>query len=81
VFPNPFSTVLNVQFKLTSLETTIIQLWDVNGRMVRHMEYIPEAKGIQEAQIDAKSLSEGFYYCRIKNTQESETFKVLKLNN
>jgi len=80
VFPNPFEDVLNIKFPGSSKQNTILQLWDINGRLVQEIEQVSETNQVQQAEFNTRKLDTGFYYCNIKNDTYSHTFKVLKLN-
>jgi len=80
VFPNPFKDVLNIKFPGISNQSTIIQVWDIKGRLIQEAKHRSDTSQIQQTQINTKKLDAGFYYCRIKNDVYTHTFKVLKVD-
>ena len=65
VMPNPFSTYVTIQFKLTQTQKISIRLFDPKGSLVKHIYQGERPKGLQSFSIDGSKLSNGVYYCEI----------------
>lgn len=79
--PNPFDAYLNIGFQASKSSLTMIQILDVNGRLIDQLEYQSVSSGIASTQLKTNHLEAGIYYCRIKNDRYTKTYKVLKMNH
>jgi hypothetical protein len=62
VFPNPTSSLLNVQFK-ESLKGNTLQLFDKMGRLVKTVN---KEEGVTIQQIEVSDLEQGMYWLRVE---------------
>lgn len=68
VYPNPASEFLNIQLPENIVsENTVVNLYDVNGRLIINQEYKMENR---EIRILVNNLSNGVYLLRITNNQQ-----------
>ncbi|MFK5855197.1 MAG: lamin tail domain-containing protein [Bacteroidota bacterium] len=61
-FPNPFSTVTNVQFTLEKRDNVVINVYDVRGSLVTVLVNENYSKGTHTVKWDAASLPTGHYF-------------------
>ena len=78
VYPNPTSTLLNVQFNLPKEDKLFIGLYDVQGKLVLEKSLGNSNAGEHKEMLDLTHLPNGTYVCRISGQQHSITKKVFK---
>jgi hypothetical protein len=72
VYPNPASSVINVNNKNNSPITKIV-LTDLNGRIVKQ-----DASNLSNVQLNISDLSAGVYMMNITSSEGSTTQKIVK---
>lgn len=77
VYPNPVESVLNINIQFPEIEgqTGIIEILSIEGK-VFYTQMINSQSNIY--QINASSLPQGLYFCRINNGITIETIKFFK---
>jgi FG-GAP repeat/FlgD Ig-like domain/FG-GAP-like repeat len=83
-FPNPFNPVTTFSYDLSAQVHVDLQVYDVRGRLVRHLVNELQSEGRQHAVWDGRddqglSLGSGTYFARLNAGQEQFTRKVLLL--
>jgi hypothetical protein len=78
VYPNPTSTLLNVQFNLPKEDKILVALYDVQGKLVLEKSLGNSNAGEHKEMLDLTHLPNGAYVCRISGQQHSITKKVFK---
>jgi bacillolysin len=63
--PNPLISTAQIVFELPVASHTIIDLFDVNGRLVRNVFQGQANSGINTLPLDALDLQPGVYICRM----------------
>ncbi|WP_309641061.1 T9SS-dependent choice-of-anchor J family protein [Flavobacterium sp.] len=71
VYPNPASSVVNINAKNNSIVINTIQLTDINGRIVK------QVKGMTN-QINISELNAGVYFLKISTDQGTGITKIIK---
>ena len=74
VYPNPASTVLNINTQDPSQIISHLEIISLDGRLL--MEQNPLSTNV--AEIVTASLPKGLYYCRITSNNQTQTIKFLK---
>jgi len=75
VFPNPTDKMITVSFNAnTQLANTMLQIFDINGRLVVSKSLGDINQGEHKTQINLENLTVGFYSLSI--TSEKEIFKT-----
>ena len=83
-YPNPFNPVINIFYDIAVEEQLLIQVMDINGRVV-HILYDGRVdKGSYHVQWEAKDmfghgLSTGVYFIRLASESYQKTVKILYL--
>jgi hypothetical protein len=83
-FPNPFNARTHIMFTIPELQTTVVEIFDCNGRVVRTLihqplnagQYFLEWDGFDDAGLE---LSSGLYLTRIQTGYHSDVIKMLLL--
>ena len=78
VYPNPTSTLLNVQFNLPKEDKILVALFDVQGKLVLEKNVGNSNAGEHKEMLDLTHFPNGTYVCRISGQQHSITKKVFK---
>ncbi len=69
LFPNPTKD----QFKLSGIDTGSVQVFDMQGKLLKQYKDLPESK-----TIDISEFANGLYLLNIENEWGSKTFKIIK---
>lgn len=82
VFPNPFQTSPMIQFELAEAQSVQIQVFNMNGQVVRHLHAGPMAKGQHSIKWNGandhnQQIAEGIYVVRILVGEMAETKHVI----
>lgn len=72
VYPNPTDNLINIQLDLNN-ELSLMNLYDMNGRLVRNEKLFDELNS-----INLEGLSAGIYSLQIVNGKQSKVFKIVK---
>jgi hypothetical protein len=76
-YPNPFNPATTIRFDLLQTQRVRLDLYDVQGRLVRTMcDELREA-GRQEVRFDGSDMASGVYFARLKTAQNVRTEKLL----
>jgi hypothetical protein len=79
IVPNPSSTSAYVQLELEQAADTQIQLFDINGSLVRSMQMGTLSAGAQQIQVRTADLPNGAYFVRVQSAQQMGTAKLIVL--
>jgi hypothetical protein len=77
VWPNPFNEELNVSFVNDNIETAVISLYDLSGRMISTQEY-QTVDGVNQITVAGNELSKGSYIVTISKGGNMISKKVMK---
>ena len=79
VFPNPFSSVLNIRYELSEKEELTIEMYEMNGRRVAQLMQGMRDAGVHQLTWEgvAQGLSEGLYLLHL---QTRDTVLMQKVN-
>jgi hypothetical protein len=78
--PNPFSNFLNIDFYLESTGLVTMELYDMNGRLIRGLikpDVYP--KGGHQYQLSSIDLPAGVYFLKVQLGERVSTRKVVKI--
>jgi Secretion system C-terminal sorting domain len=76
-YPNPFNPSTKISFTLTYAGDVVLDVYDVNGKLVRNLINGYMNAGDREYTFDASGLSSGTYFYKITANGYSETKKML----
>ncbi|MCK4353293.1 right-handed parallel beta-helix repeat-containing protein [candidate division WOR-3 bacterium] len=65
-YPNPFNLVATIKFGVKRQCRVVLKVYDVSGREVVKLVDGMREPGFYEVKLDARELSSGIYFCRIK---------------
>jgi hypothetical protein len=73
--PNPVKGTLNIYLNLARKERIQIQLFDLNGRLIKEIkDFYP---GVSENKIDVSSFSHGTYLIRVNGETTTINKKII----
>ncbi len=78
ISPNPFQSVVNIQFADNNMELTHVDVVDMHGKVVKSLAPRTITKG-EQISISTENLAQGIYYIRINTAKGVESHKVIKL--
>jgi len=84
VHPNPFNPSAQISYGIPNSCRVVIQVWDIQGRLVRTIEDTEKAPGIYSTEWNGKNeagriVSSGIYFCRLVAGSDGIITKKLML--
>nr|MDQ3072994.1 T9SS type A sorting domain-containing protein [Bacteroidota bacterium] len=80
VYPNPARDITNIDLSLTQTSDVIIQVFDIQGRMVEQKNYSKQASGENSYQLNVSGYTPGTYFIRIRAGVEKKSSKLLVID-
>ncbi len=74
IFPNPAVSVCNLQSSVFSLQSAVVEIYDLNGKKLLQK---PILKGRETVEMDVSSLRSGIYFCKVSTEEYSLTKKII----
>ncbi len=78
-FPNPFNAVTTIIYNLPKPSSVLLQLFDVQGRVVQTIKDEKQSAGSHRLRFEAKHLSSGIYFLRLQAGPVERTRKIILL--
>ncbi len=69
-YPNPFNPATSIAFDLPLRSHVLMNVYDVNGRLVETIANESYAAGSYQVQIDGRELSSGIYFVKVNMREE-----------
>ncbi len=81
IYPNPFSSVLNINYQLNTDDKTEIIITDINGKELYHNTKISDLSGLHHLSISSTDigLKPGIYLVTFKTSLNSQIEKIVNL--
>jgi hypothetical protein len=76
-YPNPFNPVTTLSLALPQAGPVTVDLYDVNGRLVRQLLHGTLAAGVQQITLDGSALPSGIYFVRLQAPAFTRTQKLV----
>ena len=78
VYPNPATSQMFLEFNSASNETAVINIYDVEGKLVRTFNNYSEFEGTQLVEMSVDGMTKGIYFYSVSvgNTNTSGKFIV-----
>ncbi len=77
VYPNPFTSELNIKLDLNSAEKISVGIFDLQGKLVFRTDNVA-VNNSNEIIISTKDLNKGMYYLRIESERNFYLKKIIK---
>ena len=78
-YPNPFNPLTNFRFSLAKDSRVTLRVYDALGRIVRTVIDGKMQAGMHDVPFDAKGMSSGVYFYRIRTEEFEKTRKMVLL--
>jgi len=78
-YPNPFNPTTSIQFSIANPQFTILKVYDVLGHEVATLVNEEMQPGNYEVAWDARGMSSGVYFYRLRASNFADTKKLLLL--
>jgi len=79
VYPNPFNPTTTIRFSVEARHASLLQVFDITGRLVETIENDKLLPGEHAFTWDASGLSSGIYFVQLKTPSGSITQKITYL--
>jgi len=76
-YPNPFNPATTIAFALPEKASVRLQVFDLNGKLVKELVNQELTAGTYEASLDATHLGSGIYVYRLTAGAFSQTHKMM----
>jgi len=77
LYPNPVVDITSLNYTLPVNAKVTVNIFDLNGRMVKSIELSQQYAGIHQTNVDCSSLNRGTYIMQIVAGKESSTTKFV----
>jgi len=77
-YPNPASTLVNIEYQLLSPGSVTISLLDLSGKLLKNLDQGRQNTGSYKANLDLTDLPSGLYYLRIQANNRVSVKKLIK---
>lgn len=79
VFPNPFRDEITLNYKLSSDEFVIIDMFDIYGRKIKEIFSGFQDEGEQRLKWNDVVTSPGIYLIRLQTAENQSSIRVVKM--
>ena len=79
VYPNPFSSQLNLEFQLEYPSTASVRLFDITGKLVKTVNFEELGAGYQRLEMNTEDLQNGLYLMDLETAGQHERRKLTLL--
>ncbi len=76
VYPNPFNSIVNIEFKDINANNTEIGVYDMLGKEIKHVSIANQKEG--NISIDLQNILSGVYFVKFSNQSTNKFFKIIK---
>ena len=76
-YPNPFTSLTTIYYKLTREESVVINLYESQGRLVSCLVNADHEPGTYSTSISGAELENGVYYCVMECLEGLMTKKLV----
>ncbi len=76
-YPNPFNPTTNIKYSLPASQNVTLKVYNMLGREVATLVNQKQSAGVHTVTFDAKDLSSGVYFYRIKTENKQKVRKML----
>ena len=75
-YPNPATTVLNLDFFLSQNENVTVDMYSILGQKVKEAASGNMVSGTHQLKMDVSGLPQGIYFVNLKGSNFNETLKI-----
>ncbi|MBK7733122.1 MAG: T9SS type A sorting domain-containing protein [Bacteroidales bacterium] len=81
IYPNPASSRITINYKITGNTNVIIRLFDYNGALIDRINYPSQPPGSYSEDFDVSGLADGVYHFLIETSESHESRKFVLAKN
>lgn len=74
IYPNPTDNSVNIKLGTEFKEITALNLYDVQGKLIHHLENISQ----EIINIDLSTFEKGIYILNVVSTKDAKNYKIVK---
>lgn len=78
-FPNPFDSLVSINFTLTNTENAAIEILDNFGRTVYNLPFVSVKSGDNQIMLDLSQLSSGIYVLKLESGKRTKIKRIVKV--
>ena len=76
-YPNPFNPTTTIQYSISQESNVLIEVYDINGRMINQLVNSYKQPGYYETSFNAKDEPSGLYFIKLVSENYNEIRKVM----
>lgn len=77
LYPNPASQTTTLEYSLNTNSNVMMQIYDMNGRLVSSLDNGRQAAGIHNAKLNVVNMKRGVYMVRVITSDNVQTAKLI----
>lgn len=77
VYPNPASSITNLDYNLPKASKVTLQVYDMNGRLLSSLDKGNQSSGQHSIQMNVQNMKSGVYMIRIITNNSTNTAKLI----
>ena len=77
IFPNPSSENATISFSLNEESPVVINLFDINGKMIAEIENNMYTEGTHQVSFNSAHMSTGIYLFRLTTNEGASSKKLV----
>jgi len=78
-YPNPFTSIVNVEYNISQIADVEIVISSISGKIVAHpVQAVKHGKGNYTLEYNSGNLPRGVYYCTIQYGNKRHSLKLIK---
>lgn len=78
-YPNPFNQKINVDFETVVAGEVSVKIFDIMGTELMAIIDEKREKGLYQTSIDGSKLSNGIYFCELRNGNQKKTTRIVSI--
>ncbi len=77
-YPNPCNTTLNIKVELKDQEIVEIEIYNINGRKIEHIDFNKKERGIHKFYLNIRNFPDGIYLLALRTNQGMSITRFVK---
>ena len=77
-YPNPCNTTLNIKVELKDPEIVEIEIYNINGRKIEHIDFNKKERGIHKFHLNIQNFPDGIYLLALRTNQGMSITRFVK---
>jgi len=77
IYPNPVSSIANIEFELKNVHNVAAKIFDMNGRLIKTINFGELSAGIRNETINVNGLQPGIYILQLISGKDYKISKFI----